>query len=163
MPYLKSGKPFMAAISPCFYTHYGDQKPWNLMKNFIYRSDDLLMASRFAELIGLPTNQSPEMIQLISWNGYDESHYIGPVMGNEPGSTAWTTHMDHGVFLKQAKYFTSRWRDNAPEVEGKEITLWMWYRTHPAAYHIKGDKIGRPGNAGWVSVTLSSTDCRHAT
>ncbi|POV98937.1 hypothetical protein PSHT_13766 [Puccinia striiformis] len=73
-----SQKLYMAGVSPCFFTHYED-------KNWIYRSDDNLYISRWMKLISMPN--PPDFIQIISWNDYGESHYIGPKLGTPPTGT----------------------------------------------------------------------------
>lgn len=50
-------KLYMAAISPCFFTHF----PW---KNWVY-PDSTLLTRRFQELV----QSQPNLIEIISWNG----------------------------------------------------------------------------------------------
>lgn len=145
IPFLDSEKPYMAAVSPCFFTHYGRTGEWAFNKNWIYNSDELLYPSRWAQLMA--HDKQPEIIHVTSWNDYGESHYIAPVLGAEPGSGNWTKGMDHEAFRDMTKYFASRWRDGAPEV-GDEVVLWLWYRTHPAAVGADSDEVGPPGNRG---------------
>jgi hypothetical protein len=39
------------------------------------------------------------MVQVLTWNDYGESHYVGPIKGAQPNSQAWTDGMNHtGVF-----------------------------------------------------------------
>lgn len=150
LQFLTSDKPYMAAASPLYFAHYGKEGDWAFDKNYIYRSDDLLFPTRWGQIMSMAGRHSPEMVQVISWNDYGESHYIGPVMGAEPGSQGWTRNMPHGVFLEMTNYYAGRWRDGRPEV-GNEIVVWMWYRTHPKDLKIKFDEIGRPEHADWVS------------
>lgn len=140
--FINSPKPYMAAVSPLFFTHYGTTGEWAFSKNFIYRSDDLLYASRWAGL--LSHQQQPNIIHVTSWNDYGESHNIAPVLGAEPGSSNWTKGMDHEAFREMTRYFIHRWRNHAPEVYSDELTLWLWYRTHPAAAIASDDAVGPP-------------------
>jgi glucan endo-1,3-alpha-glucosidase len=151
-PYLEADKPFMAAVSPLFFTHYGKTGDFAFNKNWIYRSDDLLYPNRWAQIISQPASKSPEMVQVLSWNDYGESHNIAPVLGAEPGSSQWTKSMDHIAFREMTTYFINRWRDGAPEVYRNEITVWMWYRPHPKQFSPHHDGIGRPHNSAWVSM-----------
>lgn len=57
-------KTYMAAVSPFFFTYYGPQS-WD--KNWIYRSDDWLLATRFEQMISL--RDKLDMIEIVSWNG----------------------------------------------------------------------------------------------
>ena len=117
---------------------------------FVDRSDDLLYPSRWGQLLGLPESRSPIIVEIVSWNDHGESHAIGPILGAQPGSEAWTNDMPHEAFREMTKYFIGRWRDNQKEVNGRELRVWMWYRTHAAGAQVTGDVIGRPGNANWV-------------
>jgi len=146
--FLAHPKPYMASVSPLFFTHYGTTGQWAFNKNFIYRSDDLLYPSRWTQLLSLPPDQSPDIIQVISWNDYGESHSIAPVLGAQPGSESWTEGMNHEAFREMTRYFIGRWRDDQPEV-GIDVKLWIWYRTHPAAMSSE-DEVGRPANADWA-------------
>jgi glucan endo-1,3-alpha-glucosidase len=149
MAFIASPKPFMAAVSPLFFTHYGKTGEWAFNKNWIYRSDDLLYPSRWSSILSLTKERAPEIVQVISWNDYGESHNIAPVLGAEPGSAAWTRNMDHVAFREMTGYFARRWRDGAPEVED-EIVVWMWYRTHPKSMHAGNYTVGRPDHANWA-------------
>lgn len=59
-----AGRTYMAPVSPFFFTYYGPDS-WD--KNWIYRSDDWLLATRFEQLIGM--RDKIDMIELLSWNG----------------------------------------------------------------------------------------------
>ncbi|KLT42749.1 glycoside hydrolase [Cutaneotrichosporon oleaginosum] len=149
MAYIASPKPFMASVSPLFFTHYGKTGEWAFDKNWIYRSDDLLYPSRWASILALSDARAPEIVQVISWNDYGESHNIAPVLGAEPGSSAWTRGMDHVAFREMTAYFARRWRDGEPEV-ADELVVWMWYRTHPKTLEASNDSVGRPDHANWA-------------
>jgi hypothetical protein len=114
------------------------------------RSDDLLYPSRWSKLLALPPSHSPDIIQIISWNDYGESHNIAPISGAQPGSEGWTNEMSHEAFREMTWYFIGRWRDNTPEVGGA-IRVWMWYRTHPARMVAGSDEVGSPEHSDWVS------------
>ena len=72
------------------FQHYG---PNSYNKNFIYRGDDWLLSERWDLLIN--NRKSVELAQIISWNDYGESHYVGPIEGMQPNSQAWTNGFDH--------------------------------------------------------------------
>lgn len=36
-----------------------------------------------------------DIVQIISWNDFGESHYIGPINGDQPGSQAWVNGFNH--------------------------------------------------------------------
>jgi hypothetical protein len=63
------GKPYMMPISPWFYTNLPGYD-----KNWVWRGDGI-WPDRWFQAQWL----QPEFVQIISWNDYGESHYIGPV------------------------------------------------------------------------------------
>ncbi|KAF4168090.1 hypothetical protein CNMCM6936_003685 [Aspergillus lentulus] len=62
-------KPYMMAVSPWFFTNLPGYD-----KNWLWRGDDLWY-DRWVQVF---YNQ-PEFVEIISWNDYGESHYIGPL------------------------------------------------------------------------------------
>jgi glucan endo-1,3-alpha-glucosidase len=78
------------AVEPSRTQHYG---PDTYNKNFIYRGDDWLFSQRWELLI--QNRQSIDIAQVISWNDFGESHYVGPIQGSQSDSEAWTTGFDH--------------------------------------------------------------------
>ena len=57
-------KSYMPAISPCFFTYYGPDS-WN--KDWIYRSDDWLLATRMEMIVAM--RNKVDFAEIISWNG----------------------------------------------------------------------------------------------
>ena len=70
--------------------HYG-KDTYN--KNFIYRGDNWLWATRWEMLI--QNRMSVPLVEVVTWNDYGESHYIGPIKGDQPKSNAWVDGFDH--------------------------------------------------------------------
>ncbi|KAG5639210.1 hypothetical protein H0H81_005689 [Sphagnurus paluster] len=81
---------YMAAVSPCFFTHYGAD---SYNKNFAYLYDHHLYIKRWESLI--TTRDQIDIVQILTWNDYGESHYIGPIKGAQPNSEAWVDGMNH--------------------------------------------------------------------
>ncbi|GFZ45246.1 hypothetical protein JCM24511_02972 [Saitozyma sp. JCM 24511] len=175
-PFLRSEKPYMAAVSPVFSTHYGAEGAWAFNKwvtSCPDRSDDLLYPTRWQQLLDLPRDASPEIIQVISWNDFGESHYIAPIRGAQPGSEAWTEGMEHEAFREMTRWFANRWRRGATsahagqgaadgsaefDVDGEnrdEVRVWGWWRTHPSDVVASDDPVGRPTHAEWARDLLN--------
>ncbi|KAJ7188828.1 glycoside hydrolase family 71 protein [Mycena filopes] len=136
------GRTFMAAVSPWFFTHYGADS-WN--KNWIYRSDDWLFARRWEQLIDMRSRI--DIVQVISWNDYGESHYICPsVRGAQPASHAWVDGFPHGAWLRLNGFFARAFKDGVyPPIERDQI--FMWGRPHPrAADADAAERVPRPQN-----------------
>ncbi|KAJ9106718.1 hypothetical protein QFC19_003030 [Naganishia cerealis] len=171
--FIRNERPYMAAVSPWFFTHYGTEGQWAWNKNWIYRSDDNLYISRWKQI--LDKNFDPKFVQVISWNDYGESHYIGPIMGAQPGSDSWTKHHDHDGWRPLTKYLVERYKGlprSTPDVgepatvgyarnltsfvrSSQELQVWLTYRTHPKALVIPTDPIGRPDHADWAQDVIS--------
>ncbi|WVW84729.1 hypothetical protein I302_106764 [Kwoniella bestiolae CBS 10118] len=165
-PFLSHNKPYMASVSPLFFTHYGTEGDWAFNKNWIYRSDDLLLPTRFQQLLSLPPDQSPQCIEIISWNDFGESHYIGPVLGAQPGSERWTEGMDHEGFRVMIKYYVEKWKNqvrhgkdeaSSSDGSGKEEKgkMVVWYRTQSRDMSAAEDRVGKPDHSEWAQDLLN--------
>ena len=79
---------FFLAVSPWFFTHYGTEVSYS--KNWVFPSD-LLWYTRWQEILQL----KPRFVEIITWNDYGESHYIGPLSSphNDDGNSKWTLDM----------------------------------------------------------------------
>ncbi|WAQ80809.1 hypothetical protein PtA15_1A147 [Puccinia triticina] len=148
-----SQKLYMAGVSPCFFTHYKD-------KNWIYRSDDNLYISRWMKLMSMPT--PPDFIQIISWNDYGESHYIGPRLGTPPADTTWLDGFDHQAWLKMSDYFI-KWYKTGVRPTIEEDTVHFNYRPHSVNAIATSDTLPPPTNSSvsvdaiYVSTYLSAS------
>ncbi|EIM88179.1 glycoside hydrolase [Stereum hirsutum FP-91666 SS1] len=137
---------YMAALSPWFFTHYGEDS-WT--KNWIYHSDDWLLVRRWEYI--LSRRSQIDIVQLLSWNDYGESHYMGPIHGSQPNSQAWVDGFPHTAWLTLNKHFidafkdSQRGRGNMPQVT--EDKIWVWGRPHKRDSDARTDTVGRP--AGW--------------
>ena len=38
---------------------------------------------------------SVDIVQVLTWNDYGESHYVGPIEGAQPNSQAWVNGFEH--------------------------------------------------------------------
>ncbi|ESZ91880.1 putative alpha-1,3-glucanase/mutanase [Sclerotinia borealis F-4128] len=125
--YIKAlaGKPYIAPVSPWFSTHFGPEVPYS--KNWIFPSD-LLWFDRWNEILTL----GPQYIEIVTWNDYGESHYIGPLnsLHFDDGNSKWVNDMPHDGWLDMAKPFIAAYHAGASS-PNKYITsdqLIYWYR-----------------------------------
>lgn len=112
-------------------------------KNWIYRSDDWLLATRMEQIIAM--RNKVDMVEIISWNDYGESHYIGPIRADQPNSQGWTAGMDHQGWLSIIKIYSTAFKTGKYPSNSDSITLWS--RPHP-----KGATATAPSNprpSGW--------------
>ncbi|KAL1744819.1 glycoside hydrolase family 71 protein [Schizophyllum fasciatum] len=134
------GKLYMAAVSPWFFTHYGKDS-WD--KNWIYRGDDWLYVRRWEQILAM--RDRIDIVQVISWNDYGESHYIAPVRGAQPSSQAWVDGFPHDAWLALTAHFARAFREGrAPPVA--RDTIFMWARPHPRDAAARADAVPRPDN-----------------
>lgn len=133
-------KTYIAPVSPWFFTHYGPDT-WN--KNWIYRGDDWLFARRWEELISM--RDRIDIVEVITWNDYGESHYIGPIEGAQPNSQAWVDGFDHQGWLEMTKYYATAFKQGSyPSITQDKVFLWA--RPHPRDA-VAPDHVPRPTNA----------------
>jgi len=151
-------KEYMPAISPFFYTHFGVDS-WN--KNWLYRGDDWLYCSRWEEVIAM--RDSVKMTEILTWNDYGESSYIGPIAGALPaGSSVWVDGFDHEDINVLTKYYSTAFKTGSyPTIT--EDTILMWSRPHPYAATASADSVGQPTGWDWTedylyAVVLAQSD-----
>ncbi|KAF9031404.1 glycoside hydrolase family 71 protein [Hymenopellis radicata] len=136
------GRIYMAAVSPWFSTHY----PANSFnKNWIYRPDNWLFAERWEMLAG--HRDHVDIVQIISWNDFGESHYVGPIEGAQPMSESWTTGFPHTGFLDMIKYYAPAFtagRDVSNSIDADRV--FVWGRLSPAGA-TTDDPVPKPDGA----------------
>ncbi|KAH3054639.1 hypothetical protein KXV27_001741 [Aspergillus fumigatus] len=122
------GQVYMMPVSPWFYTNlpgYG--------KNWLWRGDDL-WHDRWQEVLSV----RPEFVEIISWNDYGESHYIGPL--HEGGYELFRTgkapfnyaeNMPHDGWRTLLPFIIGTYKNGHAEV--KQESLVAWYRTTPGS------------------------------
>ncbi|KAJ7720281.1 glycoside hydrolase family 71 protein [Mycena maculata] len=144
--YLKNipGRSYMAAVSPWFFTHYGPDT-WN--KNWIYRGDDWLFAQRWEQLI--QNRNYVNIVQIVTWNDYGESHYVGPIHGAQPNSQAWVNGFDHQGWLDLCAYYIAAFKTGQYPTTARDRIL-LWGRLYPAAANVPSDGVGKPANWQWT-------------
>ena len=109
-----SKKFYMAAVSPWFFTHFGaplnknvrtpsplpsasfQRTDPNLGLQFIFFADNHLYPTKWENLI-TDKDVAPrvDMVEIVTWNDYGESHYIGPLSSphNDDGGSKWANDM----------------------------------------------------------------------
>ncbi|KAF3762048.1 glycoside hydrolase family 71 /Carbohydrate-binding module family 24 [Cryphonectria parasitica EP155] len=116
---------YIAPVSAWFSTHFGAEVSYS--KNWVFPSD-LLWYTRWNEILSL----GPRFIEVITWNDYGESHYIGPL--NSPhyddGNSKWTNDVPHDGWLDVAKPFIEAFLDGETSADSYVTSDEMvyWYR-----------------------------------
>ncbi|UKZ50342.1 hypothetical protein TrVGV298_004600 [Trichoderma virens] len=119
------GKTYLAPISPWFSTHYGPEVSYS--KNWVFPGGALLF-NRWQQVI----QQGFPMVEIITWNDYGESHYIGPLSSKhgDDGNSKWTNDMPHDGFLDLSTPFIAAYKNGDTNVANYVQTekVVYWYR-----------------------------------
>ncbi|KAK3347613.1 glycosyl hydrolase family 71-domain-containing protein [Neurospora tetraspora] len=131
-----NGKPYMMPISPWFFTNLPGYN-----KNWLWRGDSLWY-DRWVQASYNKTNadliDNTQFVEIISWNDYGESDYIGPLY--DKAMEAFTIGKGPSNFAKDMPH--DGWRLFLPYVIGLFKTgtatitqegLTAWYRLSPGA------------------------------
>ncbi|KAF9885632.1 hypothetical protein FE257_012723 [Aspergillus nanangensis] len=143
-----SGKPYMMPVAPWFYTNLPQ---WN--KNWLWRGDDM-WHYRWKQVIEL----QPPMVQILSWNDYGESHYIGPIHGAgiPDGASRYVSNHPHDAWRTLLPHYIDGYRLNIAKNQGPPTNVVQsryptscrdkivyWYRLNPGN---SGSADGTKGN-----------------
>ncbi|OAQ65131.1 alpha-1,3-glucanase/mutanase [Pochonia chlamydosporia 170] len=119
------GKPYLAPVSPWFSTHYGPEVSYS--KNWVFPSGPLIF-QRWNEVLqnGFP------MVEMVTWNDYGESHYVGPLnsLHFDDGNSKWTNDMPHDGWLDLSTPFIAAYKAGAtsPKAYIQDDKIVYWYR-----------------------------------
>ena len=132
--YSATGKSYMMGGSPWFYTNlpgYGKSWAWR---------GDSLWYDRWQQVLDI----LPEFAEIVTWNDFGESHYIGPIVESgipqDPDTDArpYVDGMDHTAWLETLEWQIVAYKHAfdpiaypAPSV--KEDKIIYWYRLWPAS------------------------------
>ena len=132
--YSATGKSYMMGGSPWFYTNlpgYGKSWAWR---------GDSLWYDRWQQVLDI----LPEFAEIVTWNDFGESHYIGPIVESgipqDPDTDArpYVDGMDHTAWLETLEWQIVAYKHAfdpiaypAPSV--KEDKIIYWYRLSPAS------------------------------
>lgn len=129
-----NGRPYMMPVSPWFYTNLP-----GFDKNWLWRGDNLWF-DRWQEVLYL----QPEWVEIISWNDFGESHYIGPVVDKALGAMTkgrapidYVSNMPHDGWRLTLPYSIDMYVRNTTTITHEGVSV--WYRKQPAAACDAGD------------------------
>ncbi|QYT03219.1 Mutanase [Trichoderma simmonsii] len=130
-------KPYMMGVSPWFFTNLPGYD-----KNWLWRGDDLWY-HRWQQVMTV----QPEFIEIITWNDFGESHYIGPLddrqygpfdVGKAPFN--YVENMPHDGFRAHLPFLIDMYKGGQPAI-GQE-SLVVYYRNTPGAACASGGTTG---------------------
>ncbi|KAL2844167.1 glycoside hydrolase [Aspergillus pseudoustus] len=146
------GRPYIMPVSPWFYTNLK-----RFDKNWVWRGDDLWY-DRWEQVLEL----NPEYVEILTWNDYGESHYIGPlvegatgILGEAGAPFDYVGGMPHDGWRATLPYLIALYKagDSVEEREGvvgeiEEEVLSVWYRLSHANSCADGKTTGNSENQG---------------
>jgi glucan endo-1,3-alpha-glucosidase len=96
----------MAAIAPWFFKRFDANDNWS------HAQDDAIFIDMWQHLLQL----KPDIIEIVTWNDWGESSYVGPAdtTGLSPPSY-WAT-LDHNAFLKMTNIFIKAYKAGQSKV-----------------------------------------------
>ncbi|RYC93703.1 hypothetical protein BFJ63_vAg3341 [Fusarium oxysporum f. sp. narcissi] len=140
-----NGSSYMMPISPWFYTNLPGYN-----KNWLWRGDSL-WHDRWNLAFTLVSQDQwpgqPEYLQIISWNDYGESHYVGPLndkayvafdIGEAPYN--YVKGMPHDGWRKLLPYAIDTFKNGIATIN--QEVLVAWYRLTPASACATGGTTG---------------------
>ncbi|QYS95495.1 Carbohydrate-binding module family 24 protein [Trichoderma simmonsii] len=139
------GKTYLAPVSPWFSTHYGPEVSYS--KNFVFPGGALLF-NRWQQVL----QQGFPMVEIITWNDYGESHYVGPLSSKhgDDGNSKWTNDMPHDGFLDLSTPFIAAYKNGDTNVANYIQTekVVYWYRRNLKTLNCDATDTtaGRPAN-----------------
>ncbi|KAJ6151466.1 Alpha-1-3-glucanase/mutanase [Penicillium chermesinum] len=99
-------------------------------KNWVFPAD-MLPFHRWQEILTL----GPRFVEVITWNDYGESHYIGPLSSphTDDGASKWVMDMPHDGWRDMMKPFIAAYKAGAtdPSEYVTDDQLVYWYRPTP--------------------------------
>ncbi|KAK8858755.1 hypothetical protein IAR55_002984 [Kwoniella newhampshirensis] len=122
-----AGKTYMAPVSSWFSTHFGPEVSYS--KNWVFKSETL-WKDRWDEILSM--GDQLDFLEIVTWNDYGESHYIGPVdtPHTDDGSSKWSKGLDHTAMLDFAVPYIKAFKAGQKEPIVEQDTLTYWHRPH---------------------------------
>ncbi|KAK8044788.1 hypothetical protein PG993_004812 [Apiospora rasikravindrae] len=130
---------FMMPASPWFYTNLPGYN-----KNWLWRGDDLWF-DRWQEVIFL----NPDYVEILTWNDFGESHYIGPLYVDGDDYEAFTVgkapfnyaaDMPHDGWRLFLPFVIDLYKNRKATIKNEGLSV--WYRPSPAAACGDGWTVG---------------------
>ncbi|KAE8355999.1 glycoside hydrolase [Aspergillus coremiiformis] len=145
--YALQGRPYMMPVSPWFYTNLP-----GFDKNWVWRGDNL-WHDRWQQVISF----QPEFVEIISWNDYGESHYIGPLrqkafeafeQGDAPFNYA--DNMPHDGWRTFLPFVIDQYKNPNSTIHIPKENVVSWYRLHPVSVCTTNGTTGNSKTQGQI-------------
>ncbi|KAL9127528.1 MAG: hypothetical protein Q9217_003616 [Psora testacea] len=134
-----AAKPWMAGVAPWFFKRLGEDMNW------LHAQDSGMWLDRWMHLLEL----KPNFIEVVTWNDFGESSYIGPAPSNQQAhGDCYYGALDHTAFLKMSKIFIKAFKANQTRitVAPEDEDVFFFYRRQPAEANGRLDYLALPKN-----------------
>ncbi|RAL02542.1 glycoside hydrolase family 71 protein, partial [Aspergillus ibericus CBS 121593] len=128
-PLKSKNKPYIMPVSPWFYTDMV-----RYQKNWVWQGDGLWY-TRWNEVLEL----EPEFLEILTWNDFGESHYIGPLHENELGIFSYgqapfnyAEGMPHDGWREFLPFLVGEYKNGSGQGRIQSEGVVVWYRLTPA-------------------------------
>ncbi|KAF1351430.1 glycosyl hydrolase family 71 protein [Delphinella strobiligena] len=145
------GRPYMMPVSPWFYANVDG-------KNWLWHTDEL-WPLRWEQVF----KYNPTFIELLTWNDWGESHYLGPLppyVADIPSEAVWySEYIPHNAWLNDLPYYIAKYKNDGAEPAASSYTphITFWYRLNPkSACSDDGTTCNSASNG---QTTYPATDC----
>ncbi|THH00598.1 hypothetical protein EW026_g1960 [Hermanssonia centrifuga] len=119
----QKGGPYIMSVSPWQFKNLGGENDW-------VELSDTLWNYRWQQAIN---DVNPDIVEIVTWNDYAESHYIGDINPNVDLGTLAPLYVDgfvHSPWRTVAQYYISWYKNGSPPPIGDDSVV-FWYRAHP--------------------------------
>lgn len=118
-------KVWMAAISPWIFKRFDANDNWSQAQ------DDAIFIDRWQHLLQL----KPDFIEVVTWNDWGESSYVGPADTADLCPSCYWDTLDHSAFLKMTSVFIKAYKagQSSVMVDPSDEDVFFFYRLQPAS------------------------------
>ncbi|KAH7918065.1 glycoside hydrolase family 71 protein [Leucogyrophana mollusca] len=115
--------PYIMSVSPWQFKNLDGAGDW-------VEYSDTLWNYRWQQAVN---DVKPDIVEIVTWNDYGESHYIGdinPIVNLGTQAPFYVDGFDHSKWRDVAQYYISYYKDGtAPAITTDEVVF--WYRAYP--------------------------------
>ncbi|KAI0696170.1 glycoside hydrolase family 71 protein [Cytidiella melzeri] len=130
--------PYIMAVSPWQYKDLSADQNW-------VEYSDTLWNYRWQQALQI----KPDIVEIVTWNDYGESHYIADLNSNiNIGNATYVDGQDHSPWRTVAQYYISWYKtDTQPTITEDQVVF--WYRKNPKGAVCTGGVTAPPRNANF--------------
>ncbi|KAA8903854.1 glycoside hydrolase [Sphaerosporella brunnea] len=143
---LGSGKSYMMPVSPWFYTNVPQ---WS--KNWLWNTDTLWY-DRWEQVMDI----MPDFVEIISWNDYSESHYIGDIRDSGVVDQAkwYVDGVPHTAWQFVLPYYTAAYKAGTRDIAIPTEGAVFWYRANYKDACSDGGTVVGPGGTASAATAV---------